>query len=221
MNRQRGSIKRQIKKKREMTKQHNSSQQEKQTQPTSQQYPHRRYRTIARVAAVQALFQSEQNNDDIEIVIQQFLKHRMQGAKSTNTLYEEGYILGADKNLFQHIARHAMQNKEGLLKEIRRVLPKTWSLERLDPVLRAIFLAASSEAKSSSIDVAVLINEYVDIAHSFFVGSEPQLVNGVLDALFHARRLQRHSEATVLESCVPQTIALEEKVFSQTKTEAG
>lgn len=203
-------------------KQNNPSQNDEQSQQNSQQnsqrspqHPQQRYRTVARVAAVQALFQSEHNHDDIEVVIQQFLdyrilNHRTQGAEPANTLYEEGYVLGVDKKLFQQIVRYAWQNKNDLLKEIRKVLPKTWSLERLDPVLRAIFLAAYSEGKYSDVAVAVLMNEYIDIAHGFFSGSEPQLVNGVLDTLFHTRIQQEHSDPLVSE----------EKVFFPSNPEA-
>jgi N utilization substance protein B len=34
--------------------------------------------------------------------------------------------------------------------------------------------------------IRVVINEYLDVAHGFFTGDEPRMVNGMLDAL--ARR---------------------------------
>ncbi|MBO6038024.1 MAG: transcription antitermination factor NusB [Acetobacter sp.] len=154
-----------------------------------------RPRTAARVAAVQALFQIEQNNDDEERVIQQFLEYRLRDTDPHNALYEEGHVFGADKALFQNIVRQATHNKEDFLKEIRRSLPKTWSLERIDPVLRAIFLAARGEW--GFVAVPVLINEYVDIAHGFFSGTEPQLVNGLLDALFNSLSRQNQSKPMI------------------------
>jgi N utilization substance protein B len=33
------------------------------------------------------------------------------------------------------------------------------------------------------VPVKVIINEYVDIAHAFFGGDEPGVVNGILDAV--------------------------------------
>ena len=36
--------------------------------------------------------------------------------------------------------------------------------------------------------VRVVISEYVEVAHAFFEGDEPKVVNGVLDAL--ARKLR-------------------------------
>jgi N utilization substance protein B len=33
------------------------------------------------------------------------------------------------------------------------------------------------------VPTAVIVNEYVDIAHAFFAGSEPGFVNGILDKL--------------------------------------
>jgi N utilization substance protein B len=37
----------------------------------------------------------------------------------------------------------------------------------------------------------VVISEYVDIAHAFFSGDEPKVVNGVLDRLGHKMRPQK------------------------------
>jgi transcription antitermination protein NusB len=34
----------------------------------------------------------------------------------------------------------------------------------------------------------VVLNEYIDIAHAFFSGKEPKLVNGVLDRVGHRLR---------------------------------
>jgi transcription antitermination protein NusB len=36
----------------------------------------------------------------------------------------------------------------------------------------------------------VVINEYVDLAHAFFEGEEPKVVNGILDKLGHEERPQ-------------------------------
>lgn len=141
-----------------------------------------RPRTAARVAAVQALFQIEQNGDQTDTVIEQFLVHRF-GTTLDGASYEDGCIPEADTVLFRSIVRDAIASRTVLTDSIRQVLPATWPLERLDPVLRALFLAAGGEGKDDSIPTPILINEYMDVAHSFFSGDEPRLVNGVLDAL--------------------------------------
>ncbi|MFT8814562.1 transcription antitermination factor NusB [Acetobacter fabarum] len=142
-----------------------------------------RPRTAARVAAVQALFQIEQNGDRPDSVIEQFLVHRF-GTTLSGESYEDGRIPEADVALFTAIVKGAVSNRTAIEGDIARTLPSTWPIERLDPVLRALFMAAIAEFRHEDAPAAVLINEYMDVAHGFFFGDEPRLVNGVLDTLF-------------------------------------
>ena len=142
-----------------------------------------RPRTAARVAAVQALFQIEQNGDRPDSVIEQFLIHRF-GTTLSGESYEDGRIPEADVALFTTIINGAVSNRTAIESDIARTLPSTWPIERLDPVLRALFVAAIAEFRLEDVPAAVLINEYMDVAHGFFFGDEPRLVNGVLDTLF-------------------------------------
>ncbi|MBL6454489.1 transcription antitermination factor NusB [Belnapia sp. T6] len=142
-----------------------------------------RPRTGARVAAVQALYQSEQTGESPEAVIQQFLVHRIGGG------FEEGGVPEADRPLFGTIVRTAAKNGEKLDEILTRHLDPDWPLPRLDPVLRALLRAACAEfSEGTEPPARVVINEYLDIAHGFFSGDEPRFANGVLDAL--ARNLR-------------------------------
>ena len=70
-----------------------------------------------------------------------------------------------------------------------RDIEEGWSFERLETVLRAILRAGAYELiVRLDVPARVAINEYVEIAHSFFGGREPNLVNGVLDKLAKERR---------------------------------
>ncbi|WP_338331904.1 transcription antitermination factor NusB [Acetobacter sp. LMG 32666] len=142
-----------------------------------------RPRTAARVAAVQALFQIEQNGDRPDSVIEQFLVHRF-GTTLSGETYEDGRIPEADVALFTSIVRGAVSNHTSIEQDIVKTLPSTWPIERLDPVLRALFFAAIAEFRHAEVPAPVLINEYMDVAHGFFFGDEPRLVNGVLDTVF-------------------------------------
>ena len=56
--------------------------------------------------------------------------------------------------------------------------------QALDSILRAILRAGTYElGHRQDVPAAVVINEYLDIAHAFFEGDEPKFVNGVLDRL--------------------------------------
>ena len=68
-------------------------------------------------------------------------------------------------------------------------LASGWRLVRVDAILRAILRAAAFELMElADVPARVVISEYVDVAHAFFDGDEPKVVNGVLDAL--ARKLR-------------------------------
>lgn len=142
--------------------------------------PPRRSRTIARVAAVQALFQCEQNGDAAETVISQFLRHRLEDGGAAS--FEDGQAPHADFTLFSSIVRGTTLDQDRIDSALSEVLPESWRLERLDPVLRALLRAGAHEI-GTGVPAGVVINEYLDVAHGFFSGDEPRMVNGVLDAL--------------------------------------
>lgn len=152
-----------------------------------------RPRTGARLAAVQALFQSEQAGENPEAVIEQFLRHRL-GPDGSEDGVAEGRIPEADAKLFARIVRHTAARIEALDAEIAKLLAADWPMEKLDPVLRALLRAAAGELSTPHEPPArVVINEYLDIAHGFFVGDEPRFANGVLDALARAYRADEFS----------------------------
>ena len=147
-----------------------------------------RPRTGARVAAVQALFQSEASGESAETVIDQFVRHRI-GTLGTDAGFEDGRVPQADVPLFSRIVRAAAQHGETIDAAISAQLATGWTLERLDPVLRALLRAAASEFWSAAETPArVVINEYMDIAHGFFDGEEPRFANGMLDSLARQMR---------------------------------
>ncbi|WP_342628764.1 transcription antitermination factor NusB [Nguyenibacter vanlangensis] len=154
-----------------------------------------RSRTASRVAVVQALFQIEQADDAPETVIAQFLRHRLGRVPGDQAEdYEDGTVPEADAKLFEQVARSAVARREQVDALIVDVLPSSWPFARLDPVLRALLRAAGAElAVVEGVPTRVVINEYLDIAHGFFSGDEPKMVNGVLDAL--ARRLRTAAPA--------------------------
>lgn len=145
--------------------------------------PQARPRTGARVAAVQALFQSEQGDESAETVIDQFTRHRL-GKSSSDDGYEEGRVPDAHVPLFGTIVRAAVKDQTQIDERIAAQLPAEWPFDRLDPVLRALLRAAAAElAMTDGPPARVVINEYLDVAHGFFHGDEPKLVNGLLDQL--------------------------------------
>ena len=149
-----------------------------------------RSRTQSRVAAVQALFQSEHTGDTVETVVDQFVRHRLGNLPGLDG-YEDGRVPDADVTLFARIVRTAVLQQDKLDKLIAEALPPEWPFMRLDPVLRALLRAAGAEfGMADGPPARVVINEYLDIAHGFFTGEEPRMANGLLDALARALRAQ-------------------------------
>jgi N utilization substance protein B len=152
--------------------------------------PTGRPRTGARVAAVQALFQSEHTGESAETVAQQFIRHRIgAGDAVAQEAFEEGRVPLAHIPLFEAILKAAATRSEEADAEIRAHLNKDWTLERLDPVLRALLRAAAAELMNGAEPPArVVINEYLDVARGFLDDETARFANGVLDALAHALR---------------------------------
>jgi transcription antitermination protein NusB len=168
--------------------------------------PKARARTASRVAAVQALFQTEQAGDNAETVIDQFIKHRLgelpeiaalRGGESAGGGFvvggfEDGRIPDAEVPLFARVVRGVVVRQDAIDAMLTEALPAEWPLKRIDPVLRALLRAGAAELQMPDGPPAkVVINEYLDVARGFFAGAESGMANAVLDRL---ARLLRPTE---------------------------
>ena len=143
-----------------------------------------RRRSVARLAAVQALYQLEATSEtDPRSVVGEFVRHRF-GQEI------EGERLGeADSELFADIVCGVTDDRERLDTEISAALTEDWPLSRLDSVLRAILRAGAYELiHRRDVPPRVSLSEYTAIAYAFFTGKEPGLANGVLNHLAHTLR---------------------------------
>jgi len=135
-------------------------------------------RSAARLGAVQALYQMEVAGASTADVIADFAAGKL--PRETEASYTESE---GDADLFKVLVEAAVDRQRTLDRAIARHLNKGWRLERLDAVARAILRAGAAELEQrKDIPVAVVINEYVVIANSFFDGPEPGFVNSTLDA---------------------------------------
>ena len=140
-------------------------------------------RGAARLAAVQALYQIDLSAAKPEAVIAEFVKHRL-GRDVDGQNYGE-----VDAALFADIVRGVAARQDDLDRAISGVLTPDWPLARLETVLRAILRAGAYELVARpDVPTRVAISEYLDVAHAFYAGKEPGLVNGVLDRLAHGLR---------------------------------
>lgn len=146
---------------------------------------HIRGRRASRLAAVQALYQMEVTGDDSESVARQFLEHRF--AKE-----ERGE---PDSVLFDDIVRGVPHRQVEIDKEVQSSLSADWRLKRIDSTLRAILRAAVYELVARrDVPAKAVIGEYVEVAHAFFEGEEPRVVNAVLDRIARKTRPREFGE---------------------------
>jgi N utilization substance protein B len=139
--------------------------------------------SAARLAAIQALYQMEMTGTDAADVVAEFRDHRMADANDAAGCQQ------ADTAFFADLVKGVVAGQRRIDPLIDAQLAEGWRLKRIDSTLRAILRAGTYELmEKADVPARVVINEYVDVAHAFFEGDEPKVVNGVLDALARAMR---------------------------------
>ena len=140
-------------------------------------------RSVARLAAVQSLYQMEVSGVGVEALIREFADHRFDRDIDGQAL------AAADETFFADLVRGAVESQSDVDRTVVAHLAKGWRLDRIDATARAILRAGVFELiHRRGTPSEVVIDEYVDIAKSFFEGPEPGFVNAALDAV--ARHLR-------------------------------
>jgi N utilization substance protein B len=140
-------------------------------------------RSVARLAAVQALYQMEVSGAGSEAVVREFMDHRFDAD------LEGQRLAPADEAYFADIVRGAVAGQAGIDKAITKRLAQNWRLDRIDATARAILRAGAFELIARpDAPTEVVIDEYVEIAKSFFEGPEPGFVNAALDGIAQDER---------------------------------
>lgn len=145
------------------------------------QTAHHNFKRLARLAAVQALYQMSLVPRPASQVIKDFRDHPQALLIETG---EDGAAPEVDHELFGTIVSGVTSGIEDLDAMIAGAFDSKAAAERLEILLRAILRAGVYELhRQSAIPTGVIINDYVDVTHAFFGAKEPGLVNGILDKL--------------------------------------
>lgn len=158
-----------------------------------------RRRSAARLAAVQALYHVELTDTATETVLRDFLERRLGGEGTHPATEEDGEdipapLLEPDSDLLALLVRGTLAQKALLDEVIGNALSRDLSVDRLETLLLSILRAGAFELKDRpDVPVRVVISEYVDVAHAFYSGPEPGLVNAVLDRIARAIRSEELS----------------------------
>lgn len=140
-------------------------------------------RGVARLAAVQALYQMDVGGAPLSSVISEFTAFRL-GKEIDGAQYRD-----ADEQWFKKNVSGVVEDQKFLDPFIHTALTEDWPLKRIDSLLRAILRSGAYELlRRKDVPAKVIISEYIDVAKAFFEDDEPGLVNGVLDRLAHELR---------------------------------
>lgn len=153
------------------------------TLPKPSQAIKKQMKSAARLYAVQALFQMEASGQTVTAVCAEFEAHRF------GATYDEGEFVDGNPDHFRAVVDKAVNWQARIDQLTDRALVAKWPIDRIDPVLRALFRAAGAELIEMDTPPRVAITEYVDVAKAFFPdGKESKFVNAVLDHMAHEVR---------------------------------
>lgn len=138
----------------------------------------RRARTVARLAAVQALYQMELAGQGAETVVDEFRNHRFDADMDGEPLAE------ADEDWFAEVVRGVVSSQKAIDAAVVARLASGWRIERLDATLRALLRAGAWELREKpDVPREIVIDEYVELAKAFFDAAEARFVNAALDGV--------------------------------------
>ncbi|MDX2143910.1 MAG: transcription antitermination factor NusB [Rhodospirillaceae bacterium] len=148
-------------------------------------------RASGRLAAVQALYQLELTEASSDDVLKDFIVGRQGGIAITEdpaTAQEQFVDLcAADTGLMVDLVRCFEARRIEIDAMMASSLSADWPADRLEILLKSILRAAIAELLvRADVPPRVTISEFVDIAHAFYPGPEPRLVNAVLDRVARA-----------------------------------
>lgn len=141
--------------------------------------------TNARLMAIQAIYMAEFTDEHVDAVTSRFLMGDVGGEVILET--EKGReefidIHEADVKLFTKIMREYATRKESIDETIKMSLSPDIPFDRLEWVLKSVLRAGIAEFYANpKLDAPIIINEYTDIARSFYEGPEVKMVNAILD----------------------------------------
>ena len=142
--------------------------------------------TNARLMAIQAVYAHMQAGEDWDKLISRFLLEEVGGSVIDGEGKKEKMIAlePADKELFSALVQYVRDYETNLQETVQAALSDNLKNIAEDGVLAALLKVGVAEFYvNESLDTPIIINEYVDLARSFYDGAEVKITNAVLDKI--------------------------------------
>ena len=140
-------------------------------------------RSVARLAAVQALYQAHMEGTKLEKLLDEFHQHRLVGDDSSSELGDVE-LAGAEIDFFDDLVTGTLTRLQEIDAALTARLADGWTLVRLDKTMLQVLRAGGYELLARrDVPTGSAISEYVDVAKAFFDDREAKFVNGVLDGV--------------------------------------
>lgn len=138
--------------------------------------------TSARLFSVQAVYQALQTEKSPISLLNEYLDHNI------GMDLEDGEMVTPDEVLFKSILSGVTNRSD----ELSIILTARLPSPEIDSLLKSILLCGVYEVIGHpDIDAPIIIADYLNVSHGFYAGSEPKLVNGILDAVAKEFRLPK------------------------------
>ena len=135
-------------------------------------------KTKTRLAAIQLVSQQLINNQDIEIIKDDFDKY-YRNTKIDKSSEKIEYNINFLSKL---VSYYKKINSKKLSQEINSLITFERKFEKWDTINKAIMLVAISELKySNSFKVKIILNDYLEISKSFVNLKDTKIINALLD----------------------------------------
>lgn len=131
----------------------------------------------ARLCAVQALYQVQQNKQPIRAVYDEYLRYR------SDMVIDGEALVRPDAGLLKKILYGVDDRLQELEAIIDANLRRDAADRSIEPLLRAILTCGAYELLMGEVDAPIVINDYLNVAHAFYGRGEVALINGVMDSI--------------------------------------
>lgn len=135
-------------------------------------------RSVARLAAVQALYQRHISKTALAKLLDEFHQHRF------GEVIDDAELAHAEVEFFDDVVSGVVARQVEIDELVLAKLADGWTTTRLDKTMLQILRCGTYELLArADVPTGAAISEYVDVAKAFFDDREAKFVNGVLDAV--------------------------------------